>query len=85
MNVDIKHCNLLFLAVKGWPSLLFPSPTTTSSSGLLEASSCLALSAPIAPKQVGSQALRLAKNFYEHHVHGLLFSWLDLYLPLVIM
>lgn len=80
----MKHCNLLFLAVQGWPSLLFPPPTS-SSSGPLEGSSLLALSTPIVPQQVGSQALRLAEDFYEHHVHGLLFSWLGLYLLLVIM
>lgn len=72
------------LGSRGLAFLAVP-PTTSSSSGLLEDSSRLALSTPIAPEQVGSQALRLAKDFYEHLVRGLLFSWLNLYLLLVIM
>jgi len=73
------------LGSRGLAFLAVPPTTSSSSLGLLEGSSRLALSTLIAPEQVGSQALRLAKDFYEHHVHGLLFSWLDLYLLLVIM
>lgn len=71
MSVDIKHCNLLFLAARAGLPFCFPQ---SASSRLLEASSGLALSTPITPEQVGSQALRLAKGFYEHRVHGLLLS-----------
>lgn len=71
MSVDIKHCNLLFLAARAGLPFCFPQ---SASSRLLEASSGLALATPITPEQVGSQALRLAKGFYEHRVHGLLLS-----------
>lgn len=66
MSVDIKHCNLLFLALEGWPSLLsprLPPPTTSSSLGLLEGSSHLALSLPLPQSKLAAQPQDRLRTF----------------------